>query len=54
VVAYLAIHTTETLLVEHPAFQINYEEDIVTAQARFSAWLDGVILRGLNEWRRSL
>jgi Fic family protein len=54
VVGYLAIPGTATLLVEKPAFQINYEEDVETAKSRFSAWLDGVIVRGLNEWRQSL
>lgn len=40
--------------IEGPIFQINYEETVESATRRFSAWLDGVIVRGLNEWRRSL
>jgi hypothetical protein len=39
---------------EGATFQINYEEDLETAKRRFSQWLNGVIVRGLNEWRRSL
>jgi len=54
VVGYLSIPGLETLLVEEAAFQINYEEDVETAKARFLTWLDGVIVRGLNEWRHSL
>jgi Fic family protein len=54
VIGYLVIQETKTLLVEEAAFQINYEEDVEKAEARFSPWLDGVIVRGLNEWRRSL
>jgi hypothetical protein len=54
VIGYLVIQETKTLLVEEATFQINYEEDLETAKARFSSWLDGVIVRGLNEWRRTL
>ena len=54
VVGHLAIQGTEDLPIEGATFQINYEEDLETAKARFSPWLDGVIVRGLNEWRRSL
>lgn len=35
-------------------FQINYEETLEAAQARFFPWLDRAIVEGLNEWRRSL
>jgi Fic family protein len=54
VVGFLAIHGSEPLPVEGAVFQINYEEDLENAKARFSPWLEGVIVRGLNEWRRSL
>jgi hypothetical protein len=54
VVGFLTIQGSDPVPIEGPAFQINYEEDLETAKARFSSWLDGVIVRGLNEWRRSL
>jgi len=54
VIGHLDIHGTDPQPIEGATFQINYEEDLDTAKARFSPWLDGVILRGLNEWRRSL
>jgi hypothetical protein len=54
VVGYLFIQGTGSLPIEGATFQLNYEEDLETAKARFSPWLDGVIVRGLNEWRRSL
>jgi len=50
----LDIQGSKSRPIEGATFQINYEEDIETAKARFSPWLDGVIVRGLNEWRRSL
>ena len=54
VVGYLFIQGSEPSPIEGAVFQINYQEDVETAKARFSAWLDGVIVRGLNEWRHSL
>ena len=54
VVAYLALPGPITVLIPDGTFQINYAEDLETAQARFSAWLERVIVGGLNEWRRFL
>jgi hypothetical protein len=54
VVAYLLVQGAEPIVVKDGTFLINYEEDLATAQARFSAWLDRVIVEGLNEWRRTL
>jgi hypothetical protein len=54
VVGFLTIQGSEPLPIEGATFQINYEEDSETAKARFSPWLEAVIVRGLNEWRRSL
>jgi len=33
---------------------MNYEETIDNAKARFAAWLDGIIVAGLDAWRRQL
>jgi Fic family protein len=54
VVGYLQMQGPGSMPIEGATFQINYEEDVETAKARFSTWLDGVIVRGLNEWRHSL
>jgi len=54
VVAYLQVQGAEPAPIEGGTFQINYEEDPDTAQARFSAWLDRVIVAGLNAWRLTL
>ncbi|HEY3823340.1 MAG TPA: Fic family protein [Bryobacteraceae bacterium] len=54
VVAYLEIPTIAGLLIEGGTFQINYEEDLETAKARFAPWLNQVIVRGLNRWRQTL
>jgi Fic/DOC family len=54
VVACLQIQGTEPALIEGGTFQINYEEDPASAQTRFSAWLDRVIVAGLNAWRLTL
>lgn len=54
VVAYLVVQGGEPALVKGGAFQINYEEDLTSAQARFSTWLERVIVEGLTEWRRTL
>jgi fido (protein-threonine AMPylation protein) len=35
-------------------FQINYEETLEAAEARFAPWLDRVITEGLMQWRRTL
>lgn len=40
--------------IEEGSYQINYAEDGVHALARFAPWLDRVIVRGLNEWRKTL
>jgi hypothetical protein len=53
VTAYLAIEGTEPIHIES-AFQINYEEDLTAAEARFSAWLERVLVEGLKQWRRTL
>jgi len=54
VVGYLFVQGPGPLPIEGATFQINYEEDIETAKSRFSKWLDGVVVRGLNQWRQSL
>jgi|HubBroStandDraft_1064217.scaffolds.fasta_scaffold01072_3 fido (protein-threonine AMPylation protein) len=53
-VAYLLLQGAEPVPVKHGTFLINYEEDLATAQTRFSAWLERVIVEGLNEWRKTL
>jgi len=53
VVAYLLIQDAEPILVGS-SFQINYAEDSSHAQARFSNWLEQVLVDGLGEWRRTL
>src|SRR5450755_418212 len=52
VMAYFVPAGAEPILVEGGTFLINYEEDLAAAQIRFSAWLERVILEGLNQWRR--
>jgi Fic family protein len=54
VVAYFVPHNAEPILSEGGNFLINYAEDLAVAQARFSAWLERMILEGLNQWRRTL
>jgi Fic family protein len=54
VVAYLLIQGTGTLPVDESVFQINYEEDLEAAKSRFTKWLDQVIGRALDQWRRTL
>jgi Fic family protein len=54
VIAYLAVYEAEPELIEGGTFQINYEEDLESAKARFSPWLEGVIVKGLDQWRRTL
>jgi fido (protein-threonine AMPylation protein) len=54
VIGQLDFQGSEPLPIEGAGFQINYEEDLERAKSRFSTWLDGVIVRGLNQWRQSL
>ena len=54
VAAYLQVQGAEPDLLEGGTFQINYEEDLAAAEARFSAWLNRVIVAGLNSWRLTL
>ncbi len=54
VVPYLTRAGSEPKLIEGGTFQINYEEDLASATKRFSAWLDRVIVNGLNKWRLTL
>ena len=54
VVAYLSWQGKEPSLIEGGTFQINYEEDLSSAQSRFSKWLEHMIVEGLNQWRQSL
>jgi Fic family protein len=54
VAGHLSVHVPGSRQIEGATFQINYEEDVETAKTRFSTWLDGVIVRGLNQWRQSL
>jgi Fic family protein len=53
VLAYVVVGSKSWLL-EGGSFQINYEEDFTSAQGRFTAWLERMIIEGLSEWRRSL
>jgi Fic family protein len=54
VVPYLITQGAEPNLIDGATFQINYEEDLASATTRFSAWLDEVIVKGLNMWRLTL
>jgi fido (protein-threonine AMPylation protein) len=54
VIAYLAIQGEAPMLPEGGVFQINYEESIESAQTRFRPWLEGVVVKGLDQWRRTL
>lgn len=54
VVGYLFVEGLNPQPIDVATFQINYEEHVETAKARFATWLDGVIVRGLNKWRKSL
>jgi hypothetical protein len=53
VVASLWVYGAQPSLIESP-FLINYEEDEKNAEIRFSAWLEGVVIEALKEWRRTL
>ena len=44
----------ESDLLEGGSFQINYEEDLTSVQPRFSAWLERMIVEGLEAWRRRM
>jgi Fic family protein len=54
VIAYLAIQGADAALIEGGTFQINYEENFESAKARFLPWLEHVIVKGLDRWRRTL
>ncbi len=54
VLAYLYSEGVEPVILEGGTFQINYEEDLASAQSRFTPWLERMIVEGLNEWRRRL
>jgi len=54
VVAYLGSQGAAPILFPGGTFQINYEESSNDAHARFSAWLERMIVAGLTEWRRTL
>jgi len=54
VIGQLDFQGSEPLPIEGAGFLVNYEEDLERAKSRFSTWLDGVIVRGLNQWRQSL
>ena len=54
VVAYLTVQGAEPAVIEGGTFQINYEEDLASAQSRFSTWLERVLVEALARWRRML
>jgi fido (protein-threonine AMPylation protein) len=54
IVGYVLLLGVRPVLIKDGAFLINYEEDLATAQKRFSTWLERVIVEGLNEWRKTL
>jgi hypothetical protein len=54
VVAYLSIGGAAPKVIEDGTYQINYEEGLASSKARFSVWLERVIVEGLNQWRRTL
>jgi Fic family protein len=56
VVAYLTRSgdPSEPVLLKEGTFQINYAEDLKVAEARFTPWLERVIVETLNYWRRLL
>jgi fido (protein-threonine AMPylation protein) len=45
---------TAPALIEGGTFLINYAESYDHAQARFSPWLERIIVAGLNQWRLTL
>lgn len=54
VVAFLQPLREEPIKLEGGTFQINYEEDLASAESRFKPWFEHVIVEGLNEWRGRL
>jgi Fic family protein len=54
VLPYLVPDGSEPALIDGMTFQINYEESLESATARFGTWLDKVIVRALNMWRLTL
>jgi prophage maintenance system killer protein len=54
VIGYLVIQGAEPAVIEGGSFQVNYEENLESAKARFSPWLERVIVNGLDQWRRTL
>lgn len=54
VAAFLEPQGAKPVTLEGGTFQINYEEDLASAQSRFAPWLDRMIVEGLNQWRRRL
>jgi len=54
VAGYLWPQEGDPVFLKDGTFLINYAEDLATAQTRFSAWLERVIVEGLNEWRKTL
>ena len=54
VVPFLFIQGIGATLIEGGTFQINYAEGLTHAQTRFAAWLERVIVAGLNQWRLTL
>jgi fido (protein-threonine AMPylation protein) len=53
-VAYFETEDSTPSFLDDGAFQINYAEDPKEAQARFTQWLERVIVNALNAWRRTL
>jgi hypothetical protein len=54
VLAFLTLQGVEPALIETGTFEVNYVEDLTSAQNRFTVWLERVIIEGLNEWRKTL
>jgi hypothetical protein len=54
VTAHLTLDGQEPPPLKGGIFQINYEETLEAAEARFIPWLDRAITEGLMQWRRSL
>jgi fido (protein-threonine AMPylation protein) len=54
VVSFLSLQDVGPLFIANGTFEINYAEDLAAAQTRFSAWLERVIVEGLNQWRQTL
>jgi fido (protein-threonine AMPylation protein) len=54
VAARLEANDQQPSQVNGGSLQINYEEPLHAAEARFGPWLDRVITEGLMQWRRAL